>query len=409
MNGNPLTGSSQNTNGERPAAETKPNNGNSENGTNGDDSSSTLWRKGAIWNPKVDRTPEIQELLTNSLGLTSVLGHIATTNHNYKTAVEALRRIRLLDYPQKYHQEQGDYAGNQVAEDLAARVINNSSKAVSSDRSFNAARQNEGINKAMDILKEQRVRDQKIRQQHAATSEQYANENEAVRIDTGNKNGQLMYDLENKLADREQARRHANWTSVNNWLMEQKYKAQQKLDERKAILDNWRANRLGTRNGWIRNQLALDNRYWTAVQKYQKVNASETATQEEKQAALREVQQLQATIMLQAGREWDQNYANLYGLPYYEYQDPYLQTVANVGRYSYTPSTATPPITPIYKKGGVVDAYVQAMKSSTSRANSADISERERLRARKADADRFMKSIWKAIDLYMQQSKNLKK
>jgi hypothetical protein len=29
-----------------------------------------------------------------------------------------------------------------------------------------------------------------------------------------------MYDLENKLADREQARRHANWTSVNNWLME---------------------------------------------------------------------------------------------------------------------------------------------------------------------------------------------
>jgi hypothetical protein len=70
------------------------------------------------------------------------------------------------------------------------------------------------------------------------------------------------------------------------------------------------------------------------------------------------------------------------------------------------PSVATPTI---HRKGGTVDAYVQAMKSSTSRANSADISERERLRARKADADRFMKSIWKAIDLYMQQSKNLKK
>ena len=353
------------------------------------------------WEAKIDRTPEIQELLTNSLGLTSVLGHIATTNHNYKTAVEALRRIRLLDYPQKYHQEQGDYAGNQLAEDLAARVINNSSKPTTSDRSFNAARQNEGVNKAIDILKEQRARDQKIRQQHAATSEQYANENNAIRIETGNKNGQLMYDLENKLADREQARRHANWTSVNNWLMEQKYRAQQKMDERKAILDNWRTNRLGTRNGWIRNQLALDNQYWNAVQEYQKVNASETATAEEKQAALRKVQELQATIRLQAGREWDQQYADLYGLPYYEYQDPYLQEVGMI-----RPSVATPTI---HRKGGTVDAYVQAMKSSTSRANSADISERERLRARKADADRFMKSIWKAIDLYMQQSKNLKK
>ena len=355
----------------------------------------------------------LPQLLNTSMSIASMLGNIGTTNSNYKTAVQALRQLRLLDPAQKYHQVMDDYAGNQLAANQAATVRNRANKAVSSDRAFNEARALEGENKALELMRQQTIQDQKIRQQHALTAEQYGNENRAARIDVGNKNGQLMYDLAQKLGNAEQSKRLANWTSIDNFIKENIFKGQQKLDKREAILENWKAQRLGGRNAWINRKLQSDPEYLRALSEYEKISKNTDATEEEKLAAVKKVRQRIAEVQLEAGRGWDQEYAKLYGLPYYEYDDPFEQALSIYQRYNSpvasVTSQQTPTGTPVLRKGGVLDAQVEALKSINSRANSQDVTERERLRARKADADRFMKSIWKAMDMYIQQTKNLNK
>ena len=353
----------------------------------------------------------LPQLLNTSMSIASMLGNIGTTNSNFRTAVQALRQIRLLDPAQKYHQVMDDYAGNQLAANQAAAVRNRTNKAISSDRAFNEARALEGENKALELMRQQTIQDQKIRQQHALTAEQYGNENRAARIDVGNKNGHLMYDLAQKLGNAEQSKRLANWTSIDNFIKENIFKGQQKLDKREAILENWKAQRLGGRNAWINRKLQSDPEYLRALSEYEKISKNTDATEEEKLAAVKKVRQRIAEVQLEAGRGWDQEYAKLYGLPYYEYDDPFEQALSIYQRYNSPVATSqqTPTGTPVLRKGGALDAQVEALKSINSRANSQDITERERLRARKADADRFMKSIWKAMDMYIQQTKNLNK
>ena len=222
-----------------------------------------------------------------------------------------------------------------------------------------------------------------------------------------------MYDLAQKLGNAEQSKRLANWTSIDNFIKENIFKGQQKLDKREAILENWKAQRLGGRNAWINRKLQSDPEYLRALSEYEKISKNTDATEEEKLAAVKKVRQRIAEVQLEAGRGWDQEYAKLYGLPYYEYDDPFEQALSIYQRYNSpvasVTSQQTPTGTPVLRKGGALDAQVEALKSINSRANSQDITERERLRARKADADRFMKSIWKAMDMYIQQTKNLNK
>lgn len=414
LNGNPIPTSNPSTTNNPNTITNNPNTPSTVNGTTNQDGNpnppslatpgingSTVIGNKQAGIDKYRKQEYLPELLNIGLGVSSMLGHIATTNKNYKTAVSALRKLRLLDYPQKYHQVVDDYAGNQVANNLASQVRNRANKVVSSDKSFNEAKALEGENKAIDIINKQSVQDQKVRQQHALISEQYGNENHAARIDTGNKNGQLMYDLEQKLANANQSKTLANWTSINNWISEQRFRNQQLIDEHKAIAENWKAQRLGGRNAWINRRLQMDAQYLKALDDYNTINKNPDATQEEKLAAVNKVKQRIAEIQLEAGRSWDQEYARLYGLPYYDYNDPFEE---RMGIYQRTTAPKA-----ILKKGGSIDAQVQALRSINSRANSLDITEREKLRARKADADRFMKSIWKALDMYMQQTKNLNK
>ena len=89
---------------------------------------------------------------------------------------------------------------------------------------------------------------------------------------------------------------------------------------------------------------------------------------------------------------WNQDYRTLFNIPTYRFTDPYREYMGALSRQ-------------YLKKGGIFESLIN---SRTSRANSADITARENLRARKSDNDRFMKSIWKAIDTYLQQSKRLK-
>ena len=90
--------------------------------------------------------------------------------------------------------------------------------------------------------------------------------------------------------------------------------------------------------------------------------------------------------MYEAGVQWDKLYAEMYDLPYYSYTNPYEAWKAT--------RVATPIYKPnYYKKGGKL-------------SKDDDMLEREKLRIMKANGDRFMKSVWKAIDLYMHQIKS---
>jgi len=104
--------------------------------------------------------------------------------------------------------------------------------------------------------------------------------------------------------------------------------------------------------------------------------------------------------------------AQVLDIPFYAYplEDPYKEYLTLLEPI-HTPtetssvSVATPPI---HARGGTLLAR-SMISNATSRANSQDITLRENLRTKRADNDRFMKSIWKAIDTYLEQAKRLTK
>lgn len=338
-----------------------------------------VWGEGDPYKKSSGVNPDIlHDILTNGMEIGSMLGAIATTNANYKTAVEALRRFKPYDYAQQYHQLVDDYAGNQFTAEQAAKAEN--VRATTSDRWFNEAKALEGARQARDILAQQAVRNQDMIQKHIAESERLGNANKLARVETANKNNEALYNINLQKAGLKQQQRMANWTSVNNFLSSKIKDAKDAANERKQIRYAWEANQLGDRQSYIRMSMYMDP-------DYQKLRSYVAAHPEDTEAAI-QLSNKTRELMYNYGSDWDQLYADTYGLQYngprYSPWDWFLRGMLSVP--SSTPSTATPPI----KKDGGTLYQTQV------------------LRTRQADNDRFMKSIWKAIESFLRQKQSMK-
>jgi hypothetical protein len=119
---------------------------------------------------------------------------------------------------------------------------------------------------------------------------------------------------------------------------------------------------------------------------YQKLRSYVAAHPEDTEAAV-QLSNKTRELMYNYGSDWDQLYADTYGLQYngprYSPWDWFLRGMLSVPS---TPSTATPTI----KKDGGTLYQAQV------------------LRTRQADNDRFMKSIWKAIESFLRQKQSMK-
>lgn len=317
---------------------------------------------------KLDVDALIQKGIIGGLSTADMLGAIATTNSNYKLAVDALRRFRPYDYTQQYHQVMDDYAGNQVANNQAADIERETGRPKTSNAALNAAVALEGILKAGNIRQQQAVRDQDIRQKHTDLAEQYGNANRAARVEAANKNNAALYEIEQRIADAGQDKNLANWTSISNFLKKGIYDAETAYNERKQIRDAWAANQLGSRQEYIRQYLNMDTEYQKLREDFKK-NPKDDAIAER-------LRNKTAELIYKYGTDWDRLYANQYGL---QYNGPRFSRYEMFRRYGI----------PVQAKGG--------------KLTQEEIYLREDNRNRRANADRFMKTIWKAIDVYLKQ------
>ena len=317
---------------------------------------------------KLDVDALIQKGIIGGLSTADMLGAIATTNSNYKLAVDALRRFRPYDYTQQYHQVMDDYAGNQIANNQAADIERETGRPKTSNAALNAAVALEGILKAGNIRQQQAVRDQDIRQKHTDLAEQYGNANRAARVEAANKNNAALYEIEQRIADAGQDKNLANWTSISNFLKKGIYDAETAYNERKQIRDAWAANQLGSRQEYIRQYLNMDTEYQKLREDFKK-NPKDDAIAER-------LRNKTAELIYKYGTDWDRLYANQYGL---QYNGPRFSRYEMFRRYGI----------PVQAKGG--------------KLTQEEIYLREDNRNRRANADRFMKTIWKAIDVYLKQ------
>ena len=316
---------------------------------------------------KADITPLLQKGAIYGLSLADMLGAIATTNKNFKVFRDAERKFRPLDYSQHYHQVMDDYAGNQFVNNQAADIERETGRPKTSNAALNAAVALEGILKAGNLRQQQVVRDQDIRQKHAELAEQYGNANRDARVDTANKNSAAFYDIERRIADAEQDRNLGNWTSISNFIKEGIYDAKNAYNERKQIRDAWAANQLGTRSDYIKQAINMDNELYQLREEFKKdPNNVELANK---------IRNLTSQRIYTYGTQWDQLYAQQYGVHY--------------GGPRYTPWDMFQRYGIQYARGGKLTSEEEYL--------------REDNRTRRANADRFMRTIWKAIDLYLQQ------
>lgn len=358
---------------------------------------STLNPETPTFVPEIDNREEILGRLTG-LGLRTsrLLNNIAATSRRAARLRSALRSINMHDAPQKYHQIMDDYAGNQYVANQAAQLQNHLARPVTSDASLNTARMLEGQTRANAMNQEQAVRNQDMIQKHIQTAENYGNENAAARVALANDNGDRLYQLQQMLGNVDQQESAANQTSVNNAEMENEKEYREYLNDRLALIENAKLNQLGSLQDRIAWTLDNDVNYQKARQAY---SAAINETDPEKQLSPEEIEELATILSRETSRvqkeamaSWNQDYRTLFNIPTYRFTDPYREYMGALSRQ-------------YLKKGGIFESLIN---SRTSRANSADITARENLRARKSDNDRFMKSIWKAIDTYLQQSKRLK-
>lgn len=327
-----------------------------------------IWGEGTEINKnKLDVDDLIQKGLINGLATGSLLGTIATNNKNFELLRKARRRVNLDDYPQEYYAYTGDYAGNQVANNQAAEIEKVANTPKTSNAALNAALALEGVIKAGNIRQQQAVRDQDHRQQRQSLIEQAANKNRALRVATANKNAETLYNIEQQIASDEQDKNLGNWTSIDNALKKGIYDAEVAYNERKQIKDAWAANQLGTRQDYIRQALNMDGELQKLREEFKKdQNNAELASK---------IRNLTSERIYTYGTQWDQLYAQQYGL---QYNGP-----------RYTPWD-------MFQRYGI--QYARGGKLTPE-----EIYIREDNRNRRANADRFMKTIWKAIDVYLKQ------
>ncbi len=338
--------------------------------------SSSVRPEGTELNPfKQDTVGIIQEGLLNGLKVGQLLANIRATNANYRDFRNGLNQYRPSDYTQNYHQVMDDYAGNQFVAATAAKLQNNLVP-VSSDKNFNEARALERELKAAELMHQQAVQNQKTIQQHTDLAEKYGNANREARVNTANENSKMFFNIAMQDAQGKQSRRLGNMTSLNNFWSDAVTNIENKLNQRTELMDAWKANRLGDRTSWIKNKVLTDSTYQKLVEEYK------VAKQNKDTKRQQELVPLITQAQRDAGAEWDQLYAQVYNLPYYTFTPRYQQWVEGL-------RVATPTY---HKRGGRVSEEAET--------------EREKLRVMRANDDRFMRSIWKAIDLYIQQIKN---
>lgn len=346
---------------------------------------------------------DLSSIMPQLLASDRLIGDINATNRRRDDLIARYRNISIPVTNQYAHQVTDDYAGNQAVANQASKLIAQASKPVTSDANVNNARQLEAQMKVNDMNQQQAVRNQDMIQKHQDIAEKIGWQNSDKRTQLANTVGQKLDDLNRMIANIHQQADAANQTSIDSYKMQTELDYKQKLEEQKAIQDQYNAQKLGTLNAAQSRALALDpelGRMTTEYQNLQKEIAqlqSTATTQDQVNVVNQKLQDLdnlannirykQRIIMNNAERQWDQDFTTLYGIRTYN---------KRVQPGDWLPPVATPRYTP---------SNVVSAKNGSSVNVFMDVDGYKKITAK--DNDRFMKSIWKAIDTYLAQARML--
>lgn len=334
------------------------------NGTRVNPDGSIISPEGTVVNQiPFDKRLALNDLIATGISITDLLNNIHVNNLNTKIANEALNEFVPADASKHYHQVMGDYAGNQFVNNKAAQLRH--LRNLTSNSQYNNAVALDRERKAAEMEQEQAVRNQDMIQQHINTAEQYANWNRDQEVQTSNANKEQFFNIAQQRSLNLQDRNLANATSVSNFLKGLRRDFDTYVrNPYYQISEDWKSKRLGDRNSHIQRQLDIDPELAVLKEDLRKAE-----TQEEKIRVANKIRARQAWIIQNAGDTWDKRFSYTYGTPYYKYDRDNWKRVLSQ---------------PQYRQGGT-------------------LTEAETLRLMRANDDRLMQSIWRAIDMYLKQ------